>query len=56
MSKEAKFHLSEYMKAKLLLLASRMSLFKQVSSSFYKGNAVVRYNIPLNAENTIKSY
>jgi len=27
-----------------------------VSSSFYKGNAVVRYYIPLNAENTIKSY
>lgn len=27
-----------------------------VSSPFYKGNGVVRYNIPLNTENTIKSY
>jgi hypothetical protein len=27
-----------------------------VSSSLYKGNAVMRYYVPLNAENTIKSY
>lgn len=56
MSKEAKFHLSEHTKAKLLLLMQECPCLMQVSSSFYKGNAVVRYNIPLNAENTIKSY
>jgi hypothetical protein len=56
MSKEAKFHISEYAKAKLSLLASRMSLFNECFLLLKKGNAVVRYNIPLIAENTIKSY
>jgi len=55
MSKEAKFPLSEYVKATFAIGVKNVLFLMSVSSSFYKGNAMMRYSIPLNAENTIKS-